>query len=215
MKDKLKLAAAIQQVKDGDDDAYRPIVDQMQRPLFAYLGRLGLDRASAEDIAQETLLRGWRHIGRFDPSRATLSTWLHAIARNLAFEALSQKARLVPAEPVALELLEGGTTPDAAFEARERDLQLSKAMRELSLDDRSALALAYSQGLDMAQAAAVEGCSEATFRVRLHRARERLKSALALRVGAHAQPIESKPSHKLDVAKTRRRRDGTSETGTR
>lgn len=182
------IEQAISRVLAGDDDAWATVVLRIQAPLFGYLGRLGLDAASAEDVAQETLLRGWRELHRFDRSRASLSTWLHTIARNLAFDAMARTRRMPVGDNGALEQLEGGVGPDIAFELRERQRRIERAMHALGLDDRSALALAYTQGLGLAQAAAIEGCSTATFRVRLHRARARLKQLIERQASPAASP---------------------------
>lgn len=188
------MLQALDRVLAGDDDAWALVVARVQTPLFGYLGRLGLDAGSAEDVAQETLLRGWRHLARFDPKRASLSTWLHTIARNLAFDSLARSKRMRVDDNAELDAVPAsGPLPDEAFERREQHRRIERAMHELSFDDRSALALAYTQGLDHAEAAAIEGCSSATFRVRLHRARERLKE----RIERQAQPRAASPTNDM------------------
>jgi len=72
----------VQQVLRGESRAFEVLVLRHQRPLFHYLGRMGLDAAETEDLAQEAFLRAYRHLHRFDPRRARFSTWLFTIARR-------------------------------------------------------------------------------------------------------------------------------------
>ena len=76
--DELQL---IEQVKQGDTRAFEGLVRRYQRPLFHYLGRMGLTTAETEELAQETFLRAFRHLKAFEPNRARFSTWLFTIAR--------------------------------------------------------------------------------------------------------------------------------------
>jgi RNA polymerase sigma-70 factor, ECF subfamily len=73
----------------GDSTSFGGIVRRYQQPLFGFLGRMGLPQALAEDIAQEAFLRAWRNLANFDTNRAQFSTWLFAIARNLALNELA------------------------------------------------------------------------------------------------------------------------------
>ena len=59
--------ADISETAKGDYRAFGRIVVAHQGKIFGYLGRMGFDSATAEDIAQETFLRVWRHAGKFDP----------------------------------------------------------------------------------------------------------------------------------------------------
>ena len=58
----------------GDHQAFGRIVEAYQGRIFAYLGRMGIDRTTAEDIAQDTFLRVWRNAGQFNPKRGSLVT---------------------------------------------------------------------------------------------------------------------------------------------
>jgi signal peptidase I len=78
----MDLTDVLQRVLSGDRRAYAEIVARYEKPLFGFFGRMGLPQARAEDIAQETFLRAWMHLGDFDPGRASFTTWLYTIARR-------------------------------------------------------------------------------------------------------------------------------------
>ncbi|HEY5729135.1 MAG TPA: sigma factor [Anaerolineales bacterium] len=73
----------IQRVADGDAAAWEPLVRANQEPVFRLSYLLLGDPDDAEDIAQETFLRAWKHLRQFDPTRP-LRPWLLSIASNLA-----------------------------------------------------------------------------------------------------------------------------------
>jgi RNA polymerase sigma-70 factor (ECF subfamily) len=73
----------VQRVREGDDSAWEKLVQAHQQPVFRLSYLLLGDAADAEDNAQETLLRAWRALDRFDNSRS-LRPWLLSIAANLA-----------------------------------------------------------------------------------------------------------------------------------
>jgi RNA polymerase sigma-70 factor (ECF subfamily) len=174
----------LQQIRQGNRQAYAPIVAHFQRPLFGYLGRMGLTQAQAEDLAQETFLRAWQALAQYDPQQAAFSTWLFTIAHRLALNELARAAHkhevvLHDDEAMALDTTPSVTAlPLAQLEELEQQQRLQHALTRLPLAERSALALTYSKGLDLKTVAQLEGCSEGTLKMRLHRAREQLRQWL-------------------------------------
>ena len=176
----LDIDALLQRIAAGDVDAYSAIVRRYQHSLFGFLGRLGLSQGSAQELAQETFLRAWRGLGSFEPRRAAFSTWLFAIARNLAINELNRPDRLHEAElgEQTGEPLSESLQPLDRMIAAEELHALRGALRQLPMADRSALALVYSNELELAQVARIEGCSVGAIKVRLHRARLKLREIL-------------------------------------
>jgi len=166
----------VRQVVAGHPDAFRLLVLRHQRPLFRFLGFLGLTGAAAEDIAQETFLRAFRSIDRFDPARGEFSTWLLTIAKRLAANDRARAAsRLeVPVGQVD-EQPDGDTDAAELALARERAQRVRRAVGALPEPLRSTFALAQLGELDLEQVAAVEGCAVGTVKSRVSRARERLR----------------------------------------
>ena len=118
---------------------------------------------SAEDIASETFTIAWR---KSDEMPSNALPWLLGIARNLVRAAHRQ----APHD----ELVDRPSADDFV-----RLVELRSALASLSPDDREVLTLIAWHGLTSAEAATVLGCSTATFFVRLHRARRRLRRALS------------------------------------
>ncbi len=173
------ITLQIQRVLDGDVDAFGSIVRHYQSRLFAFLGRMGLSQGHCEDIAQDTFVRAMRHLHRFDQRRATFTTWLFTIARNLALSHIEREARRpTSADPELSTLIDPGASPLQMAEHSELLAQLRCCMSTLEPADRTVLALAYDQGFSSREAAAIAQCSDAAFRTRLHRARSKLKNCL-------------------------------------
>ena len=172
--------ADIGETARGDDLAFGRIVVAHQGRIFAYLGRMGLDGAMAEDVAQETFLRVWRHAGKYNPRLGSLTTWILTIARNQALTRLSQPVSRIeaPVSDDTLEIASDAPLPDEQLVAQQRERRLQAALACLSATDRSLLSSSYVDGLDLAAIANIEGCSIGAAKVRLHRARQRLKQIL-------------------------------------
>ena len=70
----MDIETILQHIAKGNRQAFAPLVERYQRPLFSYLGRMGFSQAQAEDLAQETFTRAWQHLGQYDAHRAEFST---------------------------------------------------------------------------------------------------------------------------------------------
>jgi RNA polymerase sigma-70 factor (ECF subfamily) len=171
--------ADINETARGDHLAFGRIVVAHQDRIFAYLGRMGLDSAMAEDVAQETLLRVWRHAGKYNSRLGGLTTWILTIARNVALTRLSDPGwAKTSVSSEALEIASDAPLPDDQLVALQRQRQLHAALACLSAADRSLLSSSYIDELDLAAVARIEGCSVGAAKVRLHRARRRLRRIL-------------------------------------
>jgi RNA polymerase sigma-70 factor (ECF subfamily) len=130
--------------------------------------------SEAEDIAQDALLRAWRR-------RSTLreadrrNQWLATIVRNEAFR---QHARVRPDPIATIETQEGAE--DAQVVATVERADLHAALRALSEKDRQLLELRYSEDMTQSAIARRLGIPEGTVKVRLHRARNKLRRAYVL-----------------------------------
>lgn len=167
----------------GDSAACRALVERYERPVFALLYRMGAGRmpaAAIEDLAQETFLRVFRALGRFDPAGpARLSTWILTIATRLSLDA----ARKGPpaAEPIDAHLDTLVTPPDAEemLERRRLGEALRDAAAALSPEQRATFLLSYAHGLDQAEIATALGVPLGTVKSRLSRARAAMVRALS------------------------------------
>ena len=183
-------------IQEGDKTAFAALIGRYQKPLFAYLGKMTLPQAIAEEIAQETFIRAWQAKESFDPERASISTWLFTIARRLALNELDRAARRFEVSDTPSLSYSGAgsesgsqhfsdrfedssqSNPQERLQQAELKAALWQALRKLSLHDRSLLALAYLNELEFAVIAEIEDIPVGTVKSRLHRIRQRLKQLL-------------------------------------
>src|SRR5687767_15488251 len=102
-------ALVISRVRAGDDDAFRELVERHGRAVFRVAYRVTGRVEDAEDVVQETFLRAYRQLSRFE-ARSNVRTWLHRIATNCAIDLLrARPKREVAEEPETLERAAGAS----------------------------------------------------------------------------------------------------------
>jgi RNA polymerase sigma-70 factor, ECF subfamily len=157
---------------DGSDDGWE--WGEAHRVCLRMAYRYASNPSEAEDIAQDALLRAWRR-------RSTLreadrrNQWLATIVRNEAFR---QHARVRPDPTAAIETYEA--VEDAQVVATVERADLHAALQRLSDRDRQLLELRYTEDLTQQAIARRLGIPEGTVKVRLHRARDKLRRAYVL-----------------------------------
>ena len=174
-------ARLVAEALQGSQSAFEQIVRRYQRPVIGLIARITGDRASAEDLAQETFVKAFRSLAGFDVTRR-LSSWLFRIAHNTALDALRRHR---PA-PLSLDEPDGAaarqtaapTGPDPVEHAALGQA-LAAALSALRPSYRAAVALRYDEGLSFDEIGDVLGVPEVTARTYVHRARKELAQALA------------------------------------
>ena len=160
----------------GEDAAAAALVRRYQGSVFGVCLRMLGRREDAEDAAQETFLRLFRHLDRWDRSRP-LKPWLMTIAANRCRTALDRRKRRSPLLPGDLDPADGRTAPRDADLAEE--LQL--AVDDLRDDHRAAFVLFHHEELSLREVAEALGRPDGTIKTWLHRARKQLTEHLARR----------------------------------
>jgi RNA polymerase sigma-70 factor (ECF subfamily) len=139
------------------------------------------DAALADDLAQITFERAWRHAGTYDARRASVATWLLTITRNLAIDTMRVR-RAIPCEPDLLsQLLPASSCVDPQEAAVEADQlgQLGVELAGLPVEQRRAVLLATVAGRTAGEIAIIEGIPLGTAKTRVRAGLRRLRVAVA------------------------------------
>ena len=144
------------------DAVYR---EEMPR-VFNYLRYRGLDRATAEDLTSATFEKAWRARDRYRRDRAAVSTWLLAIARNVAIDHFRRKR---PEVPLVEDAARDEETPETAALRAGQSRRLTELMRALPERERELLALKYGADATNRAIATLTGLSESNVGTILHR----------------------------------------------
>jgi RNA polymerase sigma-70 factor, ECF subfamily len=144
--------------------------------LRGYVGRFCPDRASADDIVQETFIRAWRHLPQLSVGDRRVRAWLFRVARNLLIDA-NRAARSRPITVQAQAAEEGGGDDMGLNQVLDRQL-VAAALRRLSPAHRVVLVETFYGGDTLATVARQLGIPHGTARSRLHYALEALRHQL-------------------------------------
>ena len=165
----------IQRATNGEAAAWEPLMLAHQEPVFRFAYLFLGDADDAEDITQETFLRAYHNLKRFDPTRP-LRPWLLSIAANLARNRYRSAARYLAALTRSFR-----AEPTSRFDVEQHTAhhqdadQLWKAVRQLNADDQQVIYLRFFLDLSTAEAAQALDVAEGTIKSRLNRAVGRLR----------------------------------------
>jgi RNA polymerase sigma-70 factor (ECF subfamily) len=157
----------------------RQLHDEHAAALWAFCLRLtGNDRAYAEDVAQETLLRAWRNAAVLQESKGSVRSWLFTVARNIVID--EWRSKRVRREVPTGDLGELGDPPATGDRTDELLLSwvVAEALTRLSEDHRAVLLECYYRGRSVAEASRRLGVPEGTVKSRTHYALRALRLAL-------------------------------------
>lgn len=160
--------------RDGSLEGFEKLVERFEARIYNFLARHIGNAHDAQDLTQETFVRAWRGIGRFDPTR-DFATWLFVIARRTAanhFRSRRQHDEL--SEEFACE----NSGPATNAEAADESAALWRAARQLKPRHYEALWLRYAENFSVAETARVMGLTVIHTKVILHRARHELADRL-------------------------------------
>jgi len=164
--------ALVSRLRAGDADAFDAVYAEYNTRLFAFLARLSRNRATAEDLLEETWLRLVSHAERLRED-SQLGAWLFTVARNL-YVSYCRSRMLEDVHALDSIGLWPSGCPSSPFEetaGHELGVRLEAALAELPLQYREALLLVAIEGLTPSQAAQVCGVSGEAMRQRLSRGR--------------------------------------------
>lgn len=144
--------AAVALARDGDSDAFRGLVERHSRAVYRLAHRMTGNPQDAEDVVQETFLKAYRQLGRFE-SRANFGTWLHRIAVNCSIDLIrSRKHQETGHDAADLDLLDAADdqrvdpSPERLMLSTEVQQRVSRAMEGLTHMERAAFVLRHFEG---------------------------------------------------------------------
>jgi RNA polymerase sigma-70 factor, ECF subfamily len=179
----------------GDERAFRELIDPYRRALHVHAYRMLGSLDDADDVTQDTLLRAWRALGRFEP-RASLQTWLFRIATNACLDEIERRPRRPqPVDPFPDELRGEADPliydPAARYALREgMELALLAAIQVLPGRQRAVLIMRDVLGWSGPEVAELLDTTLASVNSALQRARATIDTTLPERAYAPADPDE-------------------------
>ena len=160
----------------GDEEAVRTIYARFARPVYSLGLRLLGSAEAAEELTQDVFLTAWRKAARFDSSRGRLSTWLMAIAHNLAIDRLRHERGA--GRPVLVLVDEMPEPAPSEEESQLIDRETARrALAGLSPSERQLLSLAYFHGWTAREIAEADGIPLGTVKTRLRTSLIKLRKA--------------------------------------
>jgi len=171
----------ITDIKDGNHESYRLLVERYHRGLIQHLYNLTKDQAVAEDLAQEAFLRAYSKISLYNPKYA-FSTWLYKIADNLAYRQLKQNVNFKDIDEIAEVLPDDRPTPLEDAEKTFAAEQVRGAVNGLPLNYRQVIGMYYWDNFSYEEISTIIDCPVGTVRTWLFRAKEQLRKDLYGRV---------------------------------
>jgi len=186
--------AFVARARSGDADAFRVLVERHGRALFRLAFRMTGNEQDAEDVVQESFLRAYRQLAKFD-ERASFGTWLYRIAANCSLDLVrARKRRGVAAAPglpantgdaerseldlAILNLQAPDPSPERAALSTEVRERVADAMSELSATERTAFVLRHFEGMCIEEVSRVLECQPGAAKHSVFRAVQKLRRAL-------------------------------------
>jgi RNA polymerase sigma-70 factor (ECF subfamily) len=151
----------------------RALFARHQLRVYRFIVRTVRDETSAEDLVSNVLLDVWRQAAEY-AARATVSTWLLAIARNKALSALRRHAEAALDSDVACAIVDPAADPEDALQDKERSALLSRCVAQLSTEHGQIIDLIYYHEKSVKEVAEIIGIPPATVKTRMFYARRKL-----------------------------------------
>jgi RNA polymerase sigma-70 factor (ECF subfamily) len=169
----------IRRIAAGDQLAMRTLFARHRIPLYRWLLRIVRDETTAEDLLSDVFLDVWRQAASFQ-GRASVSTWLLAIARYKALSARRARVDAQLDERIASTVADPADNPEAALQEKNRSKMLRDSLASLSPEHGEVIDLVYYHGKSVKEVADIIGVGEATVKTRMFYARRKLASLVAV-----------------------------------
>ena len=180
-------AAAAEEARKGDQYAFRVLVERHSHSLFRLAYRMTGNEQDAEDLVQETFLRAYKQIRRFD-GRAAFATWIYRICANCSLDLIRAKKNRKEQPPTRAE--EEGNwhwldqvatrepSPERLMQSGQISDLLGSGLRELTETERTAFILRHYEGCDIDEIACILGVQTNAAKHSVFRAVQKLRRVL-------------------------------------
>lgn len=181
--DATEAAAALTRARQGDSDAFRALVDRHSRRVFQLAFRMTGNQQDAEDVVQESFLRAYRQLGRFE-ARANFGTWLYRIVANCAVDLMRTKWHRHEragreTEDGWMEMATSDTPgPERLAESAEIQRRVAAALDGLSPLERAAFTLRHYEGRSIEEIGSTLNLGTSAAKHSVFRAVKKLRAAL-------------------------------------
>lgn len=173
MADLLQRVAA-----NGDVEAFKALFEAYAPRVKSYMLRQGADAATAEELAQETLLAVWRKAALYSDEKGSATTWIFTIARNLRIDRLRKEVVWQPLPENNDEQPSDDPTPEEDLSERERAERVRAMLAELPPDQSEVVNLAFLEGLSHSEIAKRLDLPLGTVKSRMRLAYQKIRDAL-------------------------------------
>ncbi len=183
----------VNKVLHGDDKAFNVLVDQYKNPVFGLCYRMLGDYHEAEDAAQESFLRAYIHLKKYDPNRS-FATWLLSITAHYCIDQIRKKhVPIIPADAISEELIadRSSNNPELRMKQMETEELIESLLMTLKPLDRGVTVLRYWHEYSEIEIAEALNLSVSAVKSRLYRSRQFLAKCL--------RESESTPISKIKV----------------
>src|SRR5262245_50440398 len=170
--------ALIRRIAVGDQLAMRTLYARHRIPLYRWLLRIVGNETVAEDLVSDVFLDVWRQAASFE-GRASVSTWLFAIARYKALSARRARIDTELDERITSTIADPADTPEAALQEKNRGELVRESLAKLSPERSEVIDLVYYHGKTIKEVAEIVDVGEATVKTRMFYARRKLASLVA------------------------------------
>ena len=179
-------AAAAEEARKGNHHAFRVLVERHSRTLFRLAYRMTGNQQDAEDLVQETFLRAYKRLGRFD-NRSAFATWLYRICANCSLDLIRSRKNRREQQPTIKEdqewswldrIATSAPSPERLTQSGQIASLLEPAMNQLSESERVAFVLRHFEGCDIEEIARTLGVQNNAAKHSVFRAVQKLRRAL-------------------------------------
>jgi RNA polymerase sigma-70 factor (ECF subfamily) len=176
-----EAGGAVERARSGDSDAFRLLVEQHSRAIFRLAYRITGNEEDAEDVVQETFLRAYRQIDRYE-ARSSFSTWLYRIASNCSLDLIRKRKHRErgpdPDPDVLSSIPSASPGPDRELYSSQISECVNAALGELSAQERTAFVLRHFEGLSIEEIGLALGTGTNATKHSIFRAVQKLRRSL-------------------------------------